>query len=109
MTAPVQPALDGSVPAAGELCYAERVDRIRPTFVAAARSGRRFTTYEVAADNDLPEPPCPRADWGNAAQRFARGGLIEHCGVDRSSRPTGEKSAVAVWRGTRAAQAGRVA
>jgi hypothetical protein len=35
--------------------------------------------------------------------------LIEHVAFARSSRPTGERSAVGVWRGTHAAQAGRVA
>ena len=108
MTAPVQPALDGTVPTASG-AYAEWADQVRPAFVAAARSGRRFTTYEIAADNDLPEPPCARSDWGNFTQSLVRDGLLEHCGFDRSSRPTGEKSAVAVWRGTRAAQAGRIA
>ncbi|MES9522410.1 hypothetical protein [Streptomyces capoamus] len=108
MTAPVQPALDGSVPAPG-LDFHSWCDLVRPAFVAAARSGRRFTTYEVAAGNDLPEPSCPRADWGNFTQSLVRDGVLEHCGFDRSCRPTGEKSAVAVWRGTRAAQAGRVA
>jgi hypothetical protein len=106
----VQPTLDGTLPAPDTgLTYAEWADLVRPAFVAAARSGQRFTVYEVAYDRDLPEPPNPRADWGNATQRFAHEGLIEHCGFDRSSRPTGEKSAVAVWRGTRAAQAGRIA
>jgi hypothetical protein len=102
----VQPTLDGTVPAPD---YHTWRNLIRPSFVAAAKTGRRFTTYEIAKEYDLPEPAKPRADWGNAAQAFEREGLIEHCGFDRSSRPTGEKSAVAVWRGTRAAQAGRVA
>lgn len=106
MTA-IQPALDGTVPEQA-LDYASWVDAIRPAFVTAARSGRRFTTYEIAREHEVPEPPNPRADWGNATQLFVRDGLIEHCGWDRSSRPTGEKSAVAVWRGTRAAQAGRI-
>jgi hypothetical protein len=104
----VQPTLAGNVPAE-PLDYRTWIDHIRPAFAAAAKTGRRFTTWEVAKDADLPEPANPRADWGNATQRFEREGLIEHCGYDRSSRPTGEKSAVAVWRGTRAAQAGRVA
>lgn len=108
MTAPIQPTLDGTVPAP-VADYHSWVDVVRPAFVTAARSGRRFTTYEVAADNDLPEPPQPRSDWGNFVQSLIRDRLIEHCGFDRSSRPTGERSAVAVWRGTRAAQAGRVA
>lgn len=104
----VQPRLDGSVPAVTELTYLEWVDRIRPTFVEVARTGRRFTTFEVAMEYDLPEPPNPKADWGNATQRFARERLIEDAGTDRSSRPTSERSRVGVWRGTRAAQAGRV-
>jgi hypothetical protein len=108
MTA-LQPTLDGTLPAPTELSYAEWVDRIRPAFVVAAHSGRRFTTYEIAHDNDLPEPPRPCTDWGNFTQALVRDRLIEHCGFDRSSRPSAEKSAVAVWRGTRAAQAGRVA
>jgi hypothetical protein len=109
MTAPVQPALDGTLPAPGQLSYAEWVDRIRPTFVEVAKSGRRFTTFEVAKEYGLPEPPNPKADWGNATQMFARERLIEDAGTDRSARPTSERSRVGVWRGTRAAQAGRIA
>lgn len=109
MTA-VQPALDGTLPAPESgLTYAEWTDHIRPAFVAAARTGRLFTSYEIAKDNDLPEPPNSRADWGNFILSLVRDRLIEHVTFDRSSRPTGERSAVAVWRGTRAAQAGRVA
>ncbi|MGW5430396.1 hypothetical protein ACWET9_24770 [Streptomyces sp. NPDC004059] len=108
MTA-LQPTLDGSIPAPGQLTYAEWVDRIRPTFVEVAKTGRRFTTFEVAKEYGLPEPRNPKADWGNATQTFAREHLIERLGYEQSSRPTGEKSAVAVWRGTRAAQAGRIA
>jgi hypothetical protein len=106
MTA-VQPALDGTVPPVSN--YTEWADEVRPAFVAAARTGRLFTSYEVTRDNDLPEPPNPRADWGNLVLALVRDGLIEHVTFDRSSRPTGERSAVGVWRGTRAAQAGRIA
>lgn len=105
---PIQPALDGSVPVQAAN-YQTWCETVRPAFVEAARSGRRFTTYEIAHDNELPEPPRPASDWGNFTQTLVRDRLIEHCGFDRSSRPTGEKSAVAVWRGTRAAQAGRIA
>jgi hypothetical protein len=105
-----QPTLDGTLPTPDTgLTYAEWADHVRPAFVEAARSGRLFTTYEVAEEHKLPEPPKPQADWGNFARALARQGLIEHRGFDRSHRPTGEKSAVSVWRGTRAAQAGRVA
>lgn len=103
-----QPTLDGTLPEQA-LDYHAWVDRIRPAFVAAARSGREFTTYEIAKAAELPEPRCPRADWGNATQLFVREGLIEHVAFDRSRRPTGERSAVGVWRGTRAARAGRIA
>jgi hypothetical protein len=108
MTA-IQPALDGTLPEPTDLTYTQWVDRIRPAFVAMARTGRRFTTYEAAKEHDLPEPANPKAAWGNATQCFEREGLIEHVGFDRSCRPTGGHSAVAVWRGTRAARAGRVA
>ena len=102
----IQPPLDGNVL---EIDFHTWCAIIRPSFVEAAKTGRRFTTFEIAKEYDLPEPRCPKADWGNATQLFAREHLIEHCGFDRSSRPTGEKSAVSVWRGTRAAQAGLVA
>jgi hypothetical protein len=105
---PVQPTLDGTLPAPAS-DYPTWVDEVRPAFVAAARTGRLFTSYEIAKDNELPEPPNPRADWGNLVLSLVRDRLIEHVTFDRSSRPTGERSAVAVWRGTRAAQAGRVA
>lgn len=106
---PVQPQLDGTLPPAPALDYRTWVDIVRPAFVKAARSGRLFTSYEVVKDNDLPEPPNARADWGNLVLALVRDGLIEHVTFDRSSRPTGERSAVGVWRGTRAAQAGRAA
>lgn len=104
----VQPTLDGTLPTP-PLDYRTWVDTVRPAFVAAAKTGRRFTTYEIAKDAELPEPANPRADWGNAVQQFVREGLLEHCGFDRSARPTGEHSAVSVWRGTRAARNGRIA
>ncbi|MCZ4602964.1 hypothetical protein O3S80_04085 [Streptomyces sp. Lzd4kr] len=103
-----QPTLDGTLPTPAP-DYHTWADQVRPAFVAAARTGRLFTTYEIAKDNDLPEPGNPRADWGNFAQQLVREGLIEHVAFDRSSRPTGERSAVSVWRGTKAAQAGRAA
>ncbi|MEV4227298.1 hypothetical protein AB0J81_09340 [Streptomyces bobili] len=107
---PVQPTLDGTLPPPAELSYAEWIEHIRPTFVAVAKTGRRFTTYEVAREYRLPEPSNPKADWGNAVQQFAREGLIEDTNdAARSSRPTSERSRVGVWRGTHAAQAGRVA
>lgn len=104
-----QPTLDGTIPAPTDLSYAEWADHVRPYFVAAARSGRRFTSFEIAEENKLPEPPKPASDWGNFVQSLARDRLIEDAGTDRSARRTSERSRVGVWRGTRAAQAGRVA
>jgi len=107
---PVQPTLDGTLPTpASGLSYAEWCDQVRPAFVAAAKSGRWFTSYAIAKDNDLPEPANPKADWGNFVQSLVRDHLIEHCAWDETSRPGGEHSGVKVWRGTRAAQAGRAA
>lgn len=103
-----QPQLDGTLPEPTP-DYATWCDLVRPAFVTAARSGRLFTSYEIVKDNDLPEPPNARADWGNLVLALVRDGLIEHVTFDRSSRPTGERSAVGVWRGTRAAQTGRAA
>lgn len=106
---PVQPTLDGTLPAPDQLCYAEWAELVRPYFVAAAQSGRRFTSYEIAEEHQLPEPPKPATDWGNFVQALARERLIEDAGTDRSARRTSERSRVGVWRGTRAAQARRIA
>jgi hypothetical protein len=105
-----QPTLDGALPdPASGLTYTEWCDLVRPAFVEAARSGRLFTSFEIAEENKLPEPPKPACDWGNFVQSLAREGLIEDVSSVRSVRPTSERSRVGVWRGTRAAQAGRVA
>ncbi|WP_033307379.1 hypothetical protein RFN58_07080 [Streptomyces iakyrus] len=104
----IQPTLDGTQPAVAA-DYHSWAATVRPAFVAAARTGQLFTSYEIAKANDLPEPPNPRADWGNLVLSLVRDGVIEHVAFDRSRRPTGERSAVGVWRGTRAAQAGRAA
>ncbi|CAL9348818.1 hypothetical protein SUDANB1_00419 [Streptomyces sp. enrichment culture] len=104
----IQPTLDGTQPVAAA-DYHTWVEQVRPAFVTAARTGQLFTSYEVARANDLPEPPNAKSDWGNLVLSLVRDGVIEHVTFDRSRRPTGERSAVGVWRGTRAAQAGRAA
>lgn len=104
-----QPTLDGTIPEPAAPDYHSWCDQVRPAFVAAARSGRRFTSYEIAKDNDLPEPANPKADWGNFVQSLVRDHVLEHCGWDETSRPGGEHSGVKVWRGTHAARNGRVA
>lgn len=105
-----QPMLDGEIPTPDSgLDYHTWCDQVRPAFVAAARTGERFTSYEVAKTHELPEPANPKADWGNFVQSLVRDHVIEQCGWDETIRPGGEHSGVKVWRGTRAAQAGRVA
>lgn len=101
-----QPTLDGTLPEPAH-DYASWRDLVWPAFVEVARSGRQFTTFEVAREYQLPEPRNGRSDWGNLAQALAKRGLIEDVDSARSRRPTSERSRVGVWRGTRAAQAGR--
>ncbi|MGW6741716.1 hypothetical protein ACWGDX_13475 [Streptomyces sp. NPDC055025] len=114
MTTSEQPALDGTIPAAAPVRrrvdnYETWIDEVRPTFETVARSGRRFTSYEIADEYDLPEPPNPKSHWGTFVHRLAGDGLIEHVGFEETARPTGEHSAVKVWRGTRATRQGRAA
>lgn len=117
MTAGVQPALDGTIPPAPRVLAAIRrtadyqtwLDEVRPVFEAFARTGRRATSYEIAEEYDLPEPPNPKAHWGQAVHHFASTELIECVGYDDTTRPGGDHSAVKVWRGTRAARRGRAA
>lgn len=104
----LQPTLDGTLPTP-TTDYPTWVDTVRPAFVEAARSGERFTSYEIAKTNNLPEPANPKASWGHLVQALVRDGVIEQCGWDESSRPSGGHSGVKVWRGTRAARAGRIA
>lgn len=103
-----QPTLDGTLPPE-PADYHTWADQVRPAFIAAARTGERFTSYEIAKNNELPEPANPKASWGHLVQALARDGVIEQCGWDESSRPSGGHSGVKVWRGTRAARAGRIA
>ena len=105
---PVQPTLDGSLPAIAP-DYPTWVDLVEPTFITVARTDREWTSYEIAREYSLPEPPKPETHWGSFVHRLASRGVIEHCGWDETSRPSGEHSGVKVWRGTPAAQAGRVA
>lgn len=106
----VQPTLDGTIPTPAPAAdYQTWAEQVRPAFVEAARTGERFTSYEIARDHDLPEPANPKAAWGHFIQTLRRDGVIEQCGWDESVRPGGGHSGVKVWRGTRAAQAGRAA
>lgn len=107
----VQPALDGSIPPPTKTQTRQRAEdydtwiaQIRPTFEQVARAGRRFTSYEIADEYNLPDPPLPQAHWGRAVGLFRDEGLIEAVGWANSDRPGDHGSAVKVWRGTAAAR-----
>ncbi|MFI8301519.1 hypothetical protein ACIGCZ_37055 [Streptomyces nigra] len=101
---PVQPTLDGTMPPPVP-DYATWVDTVRPTFVEVARTGESFLFWRIARDHQLPEPPDRDHDWGRLAAQLHREGITRTNGFGL----TRDKSSVRRWRGTRAAQAGRVA
>lgn len=107
----VQPALDGSIPPPKTTAARRRVEdyetwvqEVWPTFVQAAESGRPFTSWEIADENQLPEPPNSKSHWGNLISRLRDEGLIAQYGWANSLRPGDNDSGVKVWRGTRAAR-----
>ncbi|MEU2236124.1 hypothetical protein [Streptomyces vietnamensis] len=111
MNAIVQPALDGSVPSAKKTAtrqraedYALWVEIVRPVFENVARTGRRFTSWEIADEHKLPDPPFPQSQWGRLVGLLRDEGLIEAVGWANSDRPGDHGSAVKVWRGTAAAR-----
>ncbi|MFC9821431.1 hypothetical protein ACFWG6_31125 [Streptomyces erythrochromogenes] len=111
MTA-VQPTLDGTIPPPARpraSDYQTWVEKVRPVFEEIARTGRRFTSYEIADERKLEDPPLPKTHWGSFIHRLAEDGLIEHVAFDETERPGGNHSVVKVWRGTRAARQGRAA
>lgn len=104
MTATVQPALDGSIPAPAD-DYETWVTSVRPAFERAAASGREFATWHIKVDAELLDPPNPKSQWGALMQRFEHEGLIQAA----SFTTTRDGSGVRTWRGTRAARQGRAA
>jgi hypothetical protein len=81
---------------------------VRPVFEKAAAAGATFTAYQVAYDNDLPEPP-DHHQWGRLLSLLREEGWIRHAGWACSTRPTTHHSGVRTWRGTAAARQGRAA
>lgn len=77
---------------------------VRPVFEATAATGRRFTSFEVADEHNLPDPPKPKCQWGMFIRTLTVEGLIERVGYDDSARPGGRHSSVKIWRGTPAAR-----
>lgn len=84
--------------------YETWCDHVRPVFERVAATRRRWTSYEIADEYELPDPPNPKSHWGSFVHTLATEGLIEHVGYDETTRPGGEHSAVKVWRGTPAAR-----
>ncbi|MGW4222945.1 hypothetical protein ACWEG1_05760 [Streptomyces bauhiniae] len=106
MTAPIQPALDGSIPEppAQAADYETWLDAVWPAFVAAAATGRTFTTYEVVDAHRLPQPPNPQAHWGRLMTLLKDQGYIRTAGWACSTRPTTHHSGVRTWKGTAVAR-----
>ncbi|MFF2852614.1 hypothetical protein ACFVT5_40935 [Streptomyces sp. NPDC058001] len=111
MTATVQPALDGSVPTAPVSTarrqaedYETWIAEVWPAYIAAAATGRTFTTYEIADENNLPNPPSPQAHWGRLMTLLKDEGYIRTAGWACTNRPTAHHSGVRTWKGTAAAR-----
>lgn len=111
MTITVQPALDGSIPAPRTTAaqrqaedYETWLAEVWPKFIAAAATGRTFTTYEIADQHDLPNPPNPQAHWGRLMTLLKDEGYIRKVSWACSNRPTAHHSGVRTWKGTAAAR-----
>jgi len=111
-TGTVQPALDGTIPAASVSKARRRVEdyelwvnEVRPVFEDVAASGRSFLCWQIARDHNLPDPPDRDHDWGRLMASLHRDGLIRTNGFGL----TRDKSGVRRWIGTRAAREGRAA
>lgn len=106
----VQPALDSTIPPPKTTPARRRaedyetwLDEVRPAFIAAAATGRTFTTFEVADGSDLPEPP-DHHQWGRLMTLLKEEGYIRTAGWAASPRPTVHHSGVRTWKGTAAAR-----
>ncbi|MFC9244583.1 hypothetical protein ACFT7S_11300 [Streptomyces sp. NPDC057136] len=116
MTAPIQSALDGTVPVA-PLANSRRQSEdyetwladVWPKFIDAAATGRTFTCYEIVDAHKLPDPPNPQAHWGRLMTLLRDEGYIRTAGWACSDRPTVHHSGVRTWKGTAAARREAVA
>jgi hypothetical protein len=105
--AAIQPALDGTVPTPPRTRsddYETWIEAVWPAFLAAAATGRTFTTYEIADQHKLPEPPDPAHHWGRLMTLLKDEGYIRTAGWACSPRPTAHHSGVRTWKGTAAAR-----
>ncbi|RCH70521.1 hypothetical protein DT019_03250 [Streptomyces sp. SDr-06] len=108
----VQPALDGSIPAPKIPAARRRIEdyetwvaEVWPVFVEVAKTRRRFVTWQIEDEYDLPDPPKRECDWGRLMARLHAEGIVEYAGFGL----TRDKSGVRRWRGTTAAVEGRAA
>lgn len=101
----IQPALNGMPEP--ERCddFEEWAEKVRPAFVAAARTGRKFASWQIKVAAKLPEPPHPKTDWGAFVHILHKDGVLRRAGWTE----TRDGSAVRRWTGTRAAQRGDAA
>lgn len=67
--------------------------------LAHAATGAAFTTYDVARDHQLPDPP-NHHHWGQLMHRLHDQGLIVPVDWTTSRRPTSNSSGVRVWLGS---------
>lgn len=101
----IQPAFDGmnlEAPAPSKTRrivddYEAWVDEVWPAFVAAADTGKPFMIDAVARDNNLPDPPSPKSQWGSLPGRLLDAGIIRHHDYGQSARC--RRSLVHVWIG----------
>ena len=89
----------------------ERGEWLRVFVAAIARRASRpgrFTVYDVAVQERLPEPPSSNL-WGAGTGIAHADGLIVAVGAAQSLRPKTAKSLVRVWVGARYAHGGEAA
>jgi hypothetical protein len=111
----IQPAFDGMhleapAPAKSRRIvddYEAWVDEVWPAFVAAADTGQPFMVDAVARENNLPDPPSPKSQWGSLPGRLLDAGIIRHHDYGQSARC--RRSLVHVWIGVPAAHREAVA
>lgn len=111
----IQPAFDGTEMIAAAPARTRRivddfeawVDEVTPYYIAAADTGTTFTIDEVARKHRLPDPPCPKAQWGALPGRLQNDGIIRHHSGGTSVRAG--HSMVHVWIGVPAHQREAVA
>ena len=101
----IQPVFDGNQLEAPAPAKSRRIvddyeawlSEVTPYYVAAADTRQPFTICSVAIDNDLPDPPHPKSQWGQLPARLQDEGIIRHHGYGPSARC--RKSLVYVWIG----------